>query len=570
VAAVFAPVVRGYLFTAGLYYCVIAPLHPFYSEGAGRWILLAIALASAACCLAWALRLRRPSSLAVLELAALTGNAFVLGNVLVDQVMHFQEHQVFYLLLMPIAFALAGPTRRVAYASVAASLAAMIFYARQATGEVWENAGFLALVVASISIGMSHLIRGAVLRELKARLAAERLSERLRTELERNAALALSEQAANRTKSEFLATITHELRTPLNGVLGMAQAMSGGELDGEQRQRLQIIQRSGQALLSTINDVLDISKIEAGRFELVEAPFDLGEMADHLAALYGSLARDKGLAFAFEIAPQARGWRMGDEARLRQVFANLLSNALKFTEAGSIVARLAIDGERLTFHVEDTGVGVPDGAAPHLFEKFVQGDASTTRRFGGTGLGLAISREIVERMDGAVRFEPGARGGSLFEVEVRAPEAEAPQAQADEAGALAPLSVLVVDDNAVNRKVAVTLLAALGVTAREAGSAAEALDAWGVQAWDAILMDIHMPQMDGLEATAEIRRRERQDGRPRTPIIALTASVLAHETAAYRQAGMDDCVAKPIELAKLVEALQACLQTDDARRAATG
>lgn len=392
----------------------------------------------------------------------------------------------------------------------------------------------------------------------KAALEAEAEARRRET-----LALAAQAQAASRAKSEFLATMTHELRTPLNGILGMAQIMGGGALEPGQRERLQTIEESGRALLNVINDILDISKIEAGRLEIRPAPFDLGRFADDMISLYRPLAADRGLTFSLEAPDEARGWFLGDAVRLRQVASNLIANALKFTETGEICVTLEIVGGRLRFTVADTGMGVPADLQAGLFERFVQADGSATRRFGGTGLGLAICKEIVELLGGTIGFESREGAGSRFVFEVPLAPAAAPRqegmAQSCEPADDAPVRVLVVDDNPTNRMVLSTLLDQFGVASHSVCDGAEAVQAWEAGGWDAILMDIHMPQMDGMTATQRIRERERDLGRPRTPIIAVTASVLSHETEGYFSAGMDGCVAKPIEARTIMSALQGAL-----------
>lgn len=567
---VYGPLVRVYLLVVGLYYCVIAGVHPFVEGGGAAMSVMAVV--TAVYCLSFSWRLRKPASPGLLEIATLGANGLMLGNVLVDQALHFEEHQLIYHMLLAIAFATAGPTRRVSYPSVAASLISMIVLSVQAPAALSDNSVFMALATAFVALGMSTLMRGAVLRELNARLAAEQVTGQLREELARNEelrrtaqALALSEQLANRTKSEFLATITHELRTPLNGVLGMAQVMAFEELSEAQRARLAIIQGSGRALLATINDVLDISKIEAGKLELSPTVFDLGQVADDLQSLYGSLAKEKGLPLTFEVDPAARGWRRGDDVRLRQVMSNLLSNALKFTEEGAISVFIRTEGDLVRVSVADTGIGVAPERAPFLFEKFVQADASTTRRFGGTGLGLAISREIVGLMGGDIDFTSAAGEGSCFTFQVPLPKAAAPGAEilGDQAADLDRVRVLVADDNAVNRTVVQTLLAEFGILSVSADCGESALAAWEQEPFDLILMDIHMPGMDGLAATAAIRARERAEGRARTPIVALTASVLREETQSYFAAGMDDFVPKPIELSRLMQAIQSAVDRSD-------
>ena len=572
-AGVFAPILKSYMMIVGLYYTLITMIHPLEEQGQNLAALAGISSISAVMALSFALLLergeRRP---ALLESMSLSINTLVLANVVTYLTIHFEVHKLAYFPIMALAFATASPTRRAAYPSIAAALICMLMMAQQAAPEVRHQYTFIAIAAGFAAIGISWLMRGAVTGELKARLAAEALNAQIERELARNTELvrqaqemAEREQAANRTKTEFLATITHELRTPLNGVLGMAQAMALGDLSPAQRERLETIRASGRLLMATINDVLDISKIETGRLELVDAPFDLGAWADGVAVLYRGEALAKGLRFTFEVTPSARGWRIGDEMRLRQVLSNLLSNAVKFTDQGAIGVRVDSEGDLLSVCVTDTGIGMSGDQTAKLFEKFVQADATTTRRFGGAGLGLAISREILHLMGGQIGVESAPGRGASFTFSTPLKTVSAPEgARPEPAGIERNARVLVADDNPTNRLVAQTLLRQFGVEAFTACSGAEALEAWENDAWDAVFMDIHMPGMDGLSATAKIRERERATGRPRTPIIALTASVLTHEVAAYRAAGMDDYLPKPIELNRLLSVLQAALDPQEA------
>ena len=386
----------------------------------------------------------------------------------------------------------------------------------------------------------------------KAALEVEAEARRRETE-----ALAVKAEAANRAKTEFLATVTHELRTPLNGVLGMAQLMAREPLAPAQQARLNVIAESGEALLRVINDILDISKIEAGKLEIRLEPFDLGRLCDDLAALYRPLAAERGLVFVLSVGEAARGWFLSDPVRLRQIASNLLSNALKFTEAGEIRLEVDFSEGRLSLAVADTGVGVPADRQPQLFDRFVQADASATRRHGGAGLGLAICKELAERLGGAVTLRSTPGQGSRFTLDVPMTATTAPAPA--EAPAALEAKVLVVDDNAVNRTVLLTLLEQFGVEGHGVIDGVEAVEAWEAQAWDAILMDIHMPRMDGVAATRRIREEEAATGRRRTPIIAVTASALAHEAAAYAEAGMDACVPKPVEVGMVLGALEAAI-----------
>lgn len=578
----YVPIMRGYLVAAAAYYCVISLSHPFYEKGMALVVLegLAVVAAGAGFWL-WRRLKTNPPEMPALEAAALAMNALFMANVAAYQTVHFEPAKLVYFVLMALVFATSAPTRRVAYVSVGAAIVGLVVMARNAPGDLVGQYGFIGVAGAFAALGMSTLMRGAVMRELRARLASDALNRKLEAELEENRRLRTEAQelmvvaqTASRVKTEFLETMSHEIRTPLNGVLGMAQAMERDVLSTNQRARLAMIHDSGATLLDVINAVLDISRIEAGKMEIVRAPFDLDALADTLRQLYGGLAHDKGLEFTLEIDAGAGGWRDGDGARLRQVLSNLISNAIKFTDAGLVTVRIGGDAARLVCTVSDTGMGVPEARRAQIFEKFVQIDGSSTRRTGGSGLGLAICRELVTLMGGEIGFESPARGGASFTFEAPCPVLTplvqpAPAVTDDAPEAEGELRMLVVDDNATNRTVLQAMLGHMGVACGVARDGHEAVAMWEAGPWDAILMDIHMPGMDGLEAGRVIRTREAAEGRIRTPILAVTASVLTHETDRYLAAGMDGFVAKPIAAQRLVAALDAALSGQPEGAAAT-
>ncbi|ACG77577.1 sensor histidine kinase/response regulator [Phenylobacterium zucineum HLK1] len=382
-------------------------------------------------------------------------------------------------------------------------------------------------------------------------------------------------EAANRAKSAFLATMSHEIRTPLNGVLGMAQAMAMDELSPAQRERLDVIRQSGESLLAILNDVLDLSKIEAGKLDLEEAEFDVEELVRTVHATFAAVAEAKGLGFEIAVARNARGLYRGDPIRVRQILWNLVSNGLKFTDRGAVEVRVRRAQGLLAFEVRDTGIGIAPEQLANLFRKFEQADASTTRRFGGTGLGLAICRELAGLMGGEIAAESARGQGARFTVSLplekvrrRAVKAKRAPAERTPAEPDRPLRILAAEDNAMNQLVLKTLLAQVGVDPVIVPDGREAVAAWEQGDWDVILMDVQMPVMDGPTATAMIRTRELSLGRPRTPIVALTANAMAHQVAEYLDVGMDGYVAKPIEAARLYEALQAALERSEAARSA--
>jgi signal transduction histidine kinase/ActR/RegA family two-component response regulator len=376
---------------------------------------------------------------------------------------------------------------------------------------------------------------------------------------------------ASLAKSNFLATMGHELRTPLNGMLGMAQAMTaGGPLNDEQRSQLKVIRRSGESLSAVLNDLLDLSKIEAGELDLEVTEFDLEHLARGVIAIFSHQAEKKGLLFNFSIEDGAKGRYRGDSARVRQVLYNLFSNAVKFTHEGAIAFTVSRIGGAIVFRVDDTGVGIEPESLDRLFDSFFQADASNTRRYAGAGLGLTICHELMVLMGGEIVAESAPGEGSTFTVTLPLarvadvqpmPLAIVPQPmQAVDPGVL---RVLAAEDNDVNQLVLKTLLSQAGINPTLVADGAMALDAWEREPWDIILMDIQMPRMDGVQATREIRRREVETGRPRTPILAVTANAMVHQVAAYEAAGMDGVVSKPIELARLFGAMVAALTAEE-------
>jgi signal transduction histidine kinase/ActR/RegA family two-component response regulator len=457
-----------------------------------------------------------------------------------------------------------GGIRLVLRSVPALALGAVAGAAAMPPSQAWPMSSATAALLAVMQVVYVAFYCHLAWRNMNKLIEARRVIRQQAAELEVARAAA---EASSEAKSAFLAAMSHEIRTPMNGVIGMSSLLLDTPLSPEQREHAQTVRDSAEALVTVINDILDFSKIEAGRLAIESAPLRPRDVVQACTDLLRYRAAENRVQVQVAIAPDVPEAVLGDVTRLRQVLLNLLANAVKFSPGGEV--RLTVEaraGGQLAFAVQDTGIGLSAEGLARLFQPYAQAEGSTAREYGGTGLGLVISKTLVELMGGSLSAESAGPGqGSLFRFDIRAPVCDAAAVEAPEVArpdpslaARHPLRVLLAEDNAVNQKLALRLLQQMGYSAEVAGNGQEALAAVQRQPFDLLLMDVQMPELDGMAATRRILER---CGAARPRIVAMTANAMQGDREACLAAGMDDYITKPVR----VDALMRILQTTKAR-----
>jgi signal transduction histidine kinase/FixJ family two-component response regulator len=579
-AAIYAPMARGYSLFLIVFYSLITLAHLAVLKGQIATIMAMIAAASAA--IIFYIRhnvLAHVKKLNNLGLSVVLINSIVMANVVSHAFIVQDPSQFVYLLMVAFSSAILGPGLRFVGMTLAlVAFNAVIMTVFGPPTNIVTNS-FSGATGVLTSFAAAGLLFGSVEKQMNLRWHAIELLGIVEEERLRVQDLATEADFANRAKTDFLANMSHELRTPLNGVLGIAHALAATKLDQNQREMVDLIDASGRTLTTLLSDILDFTKIEAGKVALEKSAFDLRFELDASAMLFKTFATEKQLDFTVTYGEPANGWFYGDATRIKQVLANLISNAVKFTEKGGIEVWIdwLVETEVLEIKVSDSGIGFDEETGQKLFQRFVQADNSITRRFGGTGLGLAICRGLIEAMGGGMDWKSTPGIGSSFTVRIPLPAHEAPVskvANAFSTGATphpgseheepdTPLRILVAEDHPTNQKVIQLILEPLGAQVTMCDNGQIALDAFKANSFDIVLMDMQMPVMDGLTATQAIRDHERSLNLARTPVIMVTANAMRQHRDQAIAAGANSHLAKPVTPTSLTMAIANVLEEQD-------
>ncbi len=568
--AIYAPMARAYALILGVYYILLTAGHLLVLKGNLAIVMACLAATSGVLILTLRFTLLKAvKDLSLLGLSVFLINLFAITNVVTHTSYAGDEAQFVYLLMIAFASAILGPSLRVVGATLSLVAISVIFLIFTGTEAMVVNKVFTGVTAVAGSFAASLFLHRMVRSQVDFRVQSNDLLEIVERERIRAQNMADEADFANRAKTDFLANMSHELRTPLNGVVGIANTLAATKLDGQQKEMVDLIDASGRTLARLLSDILDFSKIEAGKVEIERVAFDLRAELDASALLLQTYAADKKLQFGVTYGEHARGWFYGDATRIKQIVANLVSNAVKFTDHGDV--QVFIDwsetSEILEIKVCDTGIGFDKETGRRLFQRFIQADTSITRRFGGTGLGLAICRGLIEAMGGGMNWESEPGEGSTFIVRIPLEREIAPSLTASPdvsqdpvaSDPDTPLRILAAEDHPTNQKVLRLILEPLGVDLTMCDDGMAALKAYQSSRFDIILMDMQMPIMDGLSATQAIREHEKAHRLPATPIVMVTANAMRQHRDQAIDAGANSHLAKPFTPASLMDAIEAAL-----------
>lgn len=568
--AIYAPMVRSYALILGVYYILLTAGHLLVLKGDLAIVMACLAATSGVLILTLRFTLLRAiKDLSLLGLGVFFINLLAITNVVTHTSYAGDEAQFVYLLMLAFASAILGPSLRVVGATLSLVAISAVFLTVTGTEAMLVSKVFTGVTAVVGSFAASLFLHRMVQSQVDFRVQSSDLLEIVERERIRAQNMADEADFANRAKTDFLANMSHELRTPLNGVVGIANTLAATKLDAQQKEMVDLIDASGRTLARLLSDILDFSKIEAGKVEIEREAFDLRAELDASALLLQTYAADKKLQFGVTYGEHARGWFYGDATRIKQIVANLVSNAVKFTNQGEVQVFIGWSeaSEILEIKVCDTGIGFDKEIGRRLFQRFIQADTSITRRFGGTGLGLAICRGLIEAMGGGLNWESEPGEGSTFIVRIPLEREMAPSLTASPdasqypvaSDADAPLRILAAEDHPTNQKVLRLILEPLGIDLTMCEDGMAALKAYQSSRFDVVLMDMQMPIMDGLSATQAIREHERAYHLPATPVVMVTANAMRQHRDQAIEAGANSHLAKPYTPSSLMIAIEAAL-----------